>query len=106
MREHVTMLQRDDPTQNLLDVVAHFGAAVVHSPAPAAGVGTTTATNTTTAPYDPHLASSDLSHGLRSGRYHQGTYRSERDSYVGGYVTLRRGDDRVAVVVRLSLIHI
>ena len=55
------MLQREGPTLNHLDVVAHFGAAVVHSPAPAAGVGTTTATNTTTAPYDPHVASSDLS---------------------------------------------
>jgi hypothetical protein len=103
VREHVTMLQKEDPTLNLLDVVAHFGGAAVgpsRAP-PAAGVGTTTTTTTTTttatAPYDPHVASSDLSRGLRSGRYHQGTYRSDRDSYAGGYVTLRRGEDRVAV---------
>lgn len=32
-------------------------------------------------------------------RYYQGIYRSNRDSYTEGYVTIRRGEDRVAVVV-------
>ncbi|KAL3765917.1 hypothetical protein ACHAW5_003885 [Stephanodiscus triporus] len=98
VREHVTILQKEDPTLNLLDLVAQFGGGGA-----AAAAKTTTATSSSPPPtYDPHVASSELSRGLRSGRYHQGTYRSDRDSYAGGHVTLRRGgeDGGVAVVVR------
>jgi exosome complex exonuclease DIS3/RRP44 len=50
--------------------------------------------------YPPHIASSALSMGLKTNRYHQGVYRSDRDSYSSGYVTVRRGQERVAVLIR------
>ncbi|KAL3821948.1 hypothetical protein ACHAXA_004436 [Cyclostephanos tholiformis] len=102
VRDHVTLLQTEDPTLNLLDMVAHFGGGGgILSPPPGLEADVTPSTTTTTiAPYEPHVSSSDLSRGLRANRYHQGVYRSDRDSHTGGYVTLRRGEERVAVVVR------
>ena len=106
VREHVSMLQGEDPTLNLLDMVAQFGNNVVApSPPPGfgggeGGGGTTTTTTTTTPHYEPHVSSSDLSRGLRTNRYHQGVYHTDRYSYSCGYVTLRSGEERVAVVVR------
>ena len=85
MREHVTLLQKQDPTLNLLDMVAQF-----HVPPAAQRIEY----------YPPHIASSALSMGLKSNRYHQGVYRSDRDSYSSGYVTVRRGQERVAVLIR------
>jgi hypothetical protein len=98
VREHVTLLQKEDPTLNLLDMVANFSV----------GSGGRTAMTADERvegiergqySYAPHIASSTLSHGLRTNRYYQGVYRSNRDSYTEGYVTIRRGEDRVAVVV-------
>ena len=92
VREQVTLLQREDGTLNLLDLVAQFGAA----PGTGDGGGGDGAADF----YRPHVAPSDVSRGLRTGRYYQGVYRSDRDRSDGGYVAVRRGDDRVAVVIR------
>ena len=101
------MLQGEDPTLNLLDMVAQFGSNVAVAPSPPPGFGggeggggATTTTTTATPHYEPHVSSSDLSRGLRTNRYHQGMYHTDRDSYSCGYVTLRSGEERVAVVVR------
>lgn len=86
MREHVTILQKEDPTLNLLDMVAQFNAPP----------------NTTQSVeyYPAHIPSSQLSLGLKTNKYYQGTFRSDRDSYSSGYVTVRGGnDERVAVVI-------
>ena len=103
MRDHVTLLQREDPTLNLLDMVANFNVG------PGGGGGNTAMSSVDGEgsgdiggggfKYAPHVASSALSHGLRTNRYYQGVYRSNRDSYTDGYVTIRQGEDRVAVVV-------
>ncbi len=98
MREHVTLLQKEDPTLNLLDMVANFSGGPGGGTAMTAderGEGTERGQYN----YAPHIASATLSHGLRTNRYYQGVYRSNRDSYTEGYVTIRRGEDRVAVVV-------
>mmetsp|Transcript_22374 Transcript_22374/g.48514 ORF Transcript_22374/g.48514 Transcript_22374/m.48514 type:complete len:1161 (-) Transcript_22374:36-3518(-) len=94
MREHVTLLQKEDSTLNLLDMVAQFQTGGDNKSVKGDQDGGT-AKNC----YAPHIASSTLSHGLQTNSYYQGTYRSNRDSYEEGYVTIRRGEDRVAVVV-------
>jgi exosome complex exonuclease DIS3/RRP44 len=99
VRDHVALLQKEDPTLNMLDMVAHFGGGSYPAP-PGFDEADMTPTTTAIAPYEPHVSSSDLSRGLRANRYHQGVYRSDRDTHTGGYVTLRRGEERVAVVVR------
>lgn len=104
MREHVTLLQKEDPTLNLLDMVANFnvgpggegGGRIAISIDEGGGVLERVGGGYR---YAPHVPSSTLSHGLRTNRYYQGVYRSNRDSYTEGYVTIRRGEDRVAVVV-------
>ena len=86
MREHVAILQKEDPSLNLLDMVAQFNAP----------------SNTTQSIeyYPPHIPSSQLSLGLKTNKYYQGTFRSDRDSYNSGYVTVRGGkEERVAVVI-------
>ena len=87
MREHVTILQKEDPTLNLLDMVAQFNAPPN--------------TNQNIEYYPHHIPSSQLSLGLKTNKYYQGTFRSDRDSYSSGYVTVRGGnEERVAVVIR------
>lgn len=94
MRQHVALLQKEDPTLHLLDMVAQFNSA------PDSNKGVDKESKEIY--YSPHIDSADLSYGLKSNRYYQGTYRSNRDSHTEGYVTIRRGEDRVAVVIKGS----
>ncbi|KAL7544358.1 hypothetical protein ACHAWF_007745 [Thalassiosira exigua] len=98
MRDHVTLLQREDPTLNLLDMVAQFQSARGGSNTD--GDARTGGGAASEFRFPPHAAASDLSRGLRGGKYHQGIFHTDRDSYERGYVTVKRGEDRVAVVVR------
>ena len=59
MHEHVTLLQQQDPTVNLLDMLAQF-----HMPPAAQSIED----------YIPHIDSATLSMGLKTNRYHQGFY--------------------------------
>ncbi|KAL9187896.1 hypothetical protein ACHAXT_006274 [Thalassiosira profunda] len=93
MREHVTLLQKEDPTLNLLDMVAQFNAA------PGAVDKGSKGDSGSQNYYTPHIDSATLSHGLQTNRYFQGVYRSNRDTNSEGYVTIRRGEDRIAVVI-------
>ncbi|KAL7508208.1 hypothetical protein ACHAXN_005291 [Cyclotella atomus] len=87
MREHVTILQKEDPNLNLLDMVAQFNAQ--------------TNVSQSIDYFPPHIPSSQLSLGLKTNAYYQGTFRSDRDTYNSGYVTVRGGnEERVAVVIR------
>ena len=114
MRNHVQILQNEDPTLNLLDMVAQFNSSNSNIEGGGSG-GTTTAANANTGStsrlvYTPHITSSKLSSGLQTNMYYQGIYHSNRDSCTEGYVTIiRRGgdnndnnnndDERVAIVI-------
>jgi len=50
--------------------------------------------------YRPHVGQADLSLGVKTGRYYRGVIRS-KDSQ-SAYVTIRRGDERVAVTIEGS----
>ena len=95
MRQHVALLQKEDPTLHLLDMVAQFNAAPDST-------SRNVDNGNTENYYTPHVDSADLSYGVKSNKYYQGTFRSNRDSHTEGYVTIRRGEDRVAVVVKGS----
>lgn len=102
MREHVTILQKEDPTLNLLDLVAQFHAVSGGDKGGKKRASGEDGDASVETYYTPHVDSSALSHGLQTNRYYQGVYRSNRDSYNDGYVSIRQGDDRVAVVVQGS----
>ena len=97
MREHVTLLQEEDPTLNLLDMVAQFNTTTSGSRTDEEDIGAGSSSRRNY--YSPHIASSTLSLGLQTNKYYQGIYRSNRDTYDEGYVTIRRGEDRVAIVI-------
>jgi len=101
VREYVRTLEEEDSSLSLLDVVAQFTVAPSSS---------TTTTSTTRSSFKrvfpPHLSSSELLLGVKSGQYFQGILRTERASSSGNfsayekcYVTIRRGDERIAVSV-------
>jgi exosome complex exonuclease DIS3/RRP44 len=87
VKSWVELLEQKDPGLALMDLVAQFSIA------PNGGIY-----NTKDAPplFPPHLDASELSRGVQTGTYHRGVYRSQRTN---GMVTIRRGDDRVAVTI-------
>ena len=91
VREHIRLLEKEDPALGLSDVVAQFstgsGGGSAASPANAVSI------------FAPHLPQADLSLGVKSGRYYQGYIRAERGTSNQFYVTVRKGDDRVAVTI-------
>ena len=89
VREHVTKLEKDDPSLSLSDLVAQFSTAQ--------NVGTTKRKKKSF--YKPHLPQDELSIGAKAGKYYQGTIRAERGSHDKCYVTVRQGEDRIAVSV-------
>ena len=109
MRNHVQILQNEDPTLNLLDMVAQFNSNSNIEGGGGSGANTNTG-STSRLVYTPHITSSKLSSGLQTNMYYQGIYHSNRDSCTEGYVTIiRRGgdnndnnnndDERVAIVI-------
>jgi len=91
VREHIRLLEKEDPALGLSDVVAQFstGSGGGSAPSPANAVSI----------FTPHLPQADLSLGVKSGRYYQGYIRAERGAENQFYVTVRKGDDRVAVTI-------
>ena len=105
VREHVTILQKEDPTLNLLDLVAQFGNSSTstitsHKISPPPGFSSDGGNHYY---HEPHVPSSTLSHGLRTNMYYQGIYRSNRDTYTSGYVTIRQGEERLAISITNSI---
>lgn len=89
VREHVRELEGEDPSLCLSDVVAQSTAG-----GPAAG-----AAREKNVYFPPHLPQGELSLGVKAGRYYQGFIRAERGCSDRFYVTVRRGDERVAVTI-------
>ena len=84
VRDHIKELENDDPDLSLSDLVAQLS--------------TTLSEDTTKKKYfSSHLLQSELSVGVKSGKYFQGFIRAERGAHDKCYVTVRQGGDRVAV---------
>jgi exosome complex exonuclease DIS3/RRP44 len=88
VRSWVRELESFNKNISLSDIVAHTGSE-----------DTSTATNqhAETLHYEPHVTGETLSNGVKTGLYHRGVLR-----FVGnnkGFITIRRGEERVAVVI-------
>ena len=86
------MLEKEDSSLGLSDVVAQFSTA-------AGGADGGSGGSSKTKMFVPHLAQADLSLGVKSGKYYQGYIRAERGTSDQFYVTVRKGDERVAVTI-------
>lgn len=93
VREHVSLLEKDDPNLSLSDVVAQFSAA------PNTASSTSVRKGAKKLYYRAHLPQDELSVGTKAGKYYQGTIRAERGTHDRCYVTVRQGEDRVAVSI-------
>lgn len=85
VRDHISELEKDDPELSLTDLVAQFSSVASHL----------RQTNF----FTPHMSQSDVSNGIKSGKYFQGFIRSERGRCDQCYVTVRQGEERVAVSI-------
>ncbi|GFH54366.1 exosome complex exonuclease DIS3/RRP44 [Chaetoceros tenuissimus] len=84
VREHILDLENEDHEISLSDLVAQFSTVV--------------STEQTKKQYYPaHLPQNELSIGVKSGKFFQGYIRAERGCHDKCYVTVRQGEDRVAV---------
>ena len=96
VREWVQELEADNPGLSLMDYVAQYGATSSHA---------NTSNNKDKEMFFPaHLPAQEVSIGVKAGQFHRGTFRSI-DTYgdVGkqqsGIVTIRKGDERVAITI-------
>jgi len=87
VRHHISELEKEDPNLSLSDLVAQFSSF---------NVGSQTDIQQS---YVPHLALEDVSVGIKAGRYFQGVIRAERGRYDQCYVTMKQGDERVAISI-------
>ena len=92
VRDHIRLLEKEDSSLGLSDVVAQFSTA-------AGGADGGSGGSSKTKMFVPHLAQADLSLGVKSGKYYQGYIRAERGTSDQFYVTVRKGDERVAVTI-------
>lgn len=89
VRSWVKELEDCNPSISLADLVAQYGTAKDDSD------------ETKKECFPPHLGQSDLSMGIKSGRYYRGVLRSK--DIESGWVTIRQGEDRVAVTIQESM---
>ncbi|KAG7346379.1 ribonuclease R [Nitzschia inconspicua] len=90
VRSWVQELDRLHPESSLSDLVAQHGG-------PAAIGGKGTVTNDI---FPHHVGQADLSLGVKIGRYYRGVLRSKDPQ--SAFVTIRRGEERVAVTIEGS----
>lgn len=88
----VKVLERENPQMSSLsDLVANFNC-------------TSDALQTDSdVVFSPHVEASELSLGIQQGKYHRGCFRVVTESGTGersGSVTIRQGEERVAVTIR------
>jgi exosome complex exonuclease DIS3/RRP44 len=88
VRQHVNELEKEDDLLALSDLVAQFSSA-----------STTKGSRGADQRYEAHLSQNDLSLGVKKGKYFQGTIRAERGTSKKCYVTIRKGEDRVAITI-------
>lgn len=92
VRDWVRELERHNTSLSLSDLVAQYG------PTEAAHGSSTSGDSEEVLHFRAHLAATELSRGVQSGLYHQGVFRCiSADKAI---VTIRRGDERVAVTIR------
>lgn len=86
VRNYVLELEKENPNLALSDLVANYGPSQQHQ------------NSAGTKDYFPrHVEAKELSLGVQSGKYHRGVFRSTGDGM--GRVTIRKGEERVAVTV-------
>lgn len=87
VRSYVKELERNNPDLSLSDLVSQYGKA-----------GPLESEQPKEHHFPPHVGAADLSRGVKSGQYHRGVFRSTgKDT---GLVTIRRGEERVAVTIQ------
>jgi exosome complex exonuclease DIS3/RRP44 len=86
VRDWVQELDQLHPGSSLSDLVAQHG-----------GPNATTTGTTAKDIFPHHVGQSDLSLGVKTGRYYRGVLRSKDPN--SAFVTIRRGDERVAVTI-------
>ena len=86
VRSWVKELEEKNPGASLTDLVAQYGNTRADADGKSADV------------FSAHVGQSDLSLGVKSGAYYRGVLRS-KDSE-SGWVTIRRGEERVAVTIQ------
>ena len=91
VREWAKELDSVHPNLSLTDMVARYGNAS----------SSKAAKGDTNDVFRPHVGQSDLTLGVKSGRFYRGILRSSRDSN-SSYVTIRRGEERIAVTIEGS----
>jgi len=88
VRSYVKELERNNPDLSLSDLVAQYGGKA----------GPTESDEAKEHHFPPHVDAADLSRGVQSGKYHRGVLRSTgKDTAL---VTIRRGEERVAVTIQ------
>lgn len=85
VRRWVQILETKNPGMSLLDLVAHASVAEQ-------------TVNESAALFETHLESNALSRGIQSGTLYRGVLRSS--DWNLAYVTIRRGEERVAVTIQ------
>jgi len=99
VRNHIRDLEKEDPSISLSDMVAQFTVSSSSNNTTSLDSSSTQASKPKYH-FPPHLSQKDLSLGVKSGKYFQGCIRpSGRNSCDEFYVTIRRGEDRVAVTI-------
>ncbi|CAB9502478.1 complex exonuclease RRP44 homolog A [Seminavis robusta] len=97
VKQFVGQLEKANPGLSLMDYVANYGTTQSQSPHDS--------TTTTTKHYFPaHLPADEVSRGVKAGRFHRGVFRSidtfvEKGTDQMGVVTIRKGDERVAITI-------
>jgi len=84
VREHIVNLESENADLSLSDLVAQFSTAPNQD-------------RKRKQYYPAHLPQNELSIGVKSGKFFQGFIRAERGCNDKFYVTVRQGEDRVAV---------
>ena len=96
VKQWVQQLEQEQSGLSLLDYVAHSHYT--------ASTPATSSSSTKKQYFPPHLPALEVSRGVQAGTFHRGVYRST-DTYADkgqkqmGVVTIRRGDERVAITI-------
>ena len=105
VRHHVKQLEKLDPSLALSDLVAQFTTPTNMENGNDNGTNKNSSSTKRIKPalFPPHISTSQLLLGVKGGSYYQGNIRAKRASssspntYFQCYVTVRRGDERIAV---------
>lgn len=99
VRAWVQELERHNPSVSLQDLVAHFGSSSGdRNNANVINAVKTGIHSQSSSYFAKHIEASVLSRGIQTGVYHRGVLRS-RDTASAAMVTIRRGEERVAVTI-------